>query len=218
MPRVVQKPKVERPPAERQLWLVHSHDGGPPTGRERVQLSGGGIAVLLLIASETVMFGALLVAYEVLRTSQPAWPPADLPRLPIELTWLNSAVLIVSGFCMWCAERAALGGKIGLLRRSLAATATLGATFVLVQGSEWWRLVKRGLTISSGIYGGTFFVLIGAHALHVVAAVIWLLVVLRRAHRGPHSPAQAQGIVTCSFYWYFVCAVWMVLFPVVYLR
>ena len=68
------------------------------------------------------------------------------------------------------------------------------------------------------MYGATFYVLIGCHALHVLAAVVWLAIVLFRARRGKYSQERYTGIETCSMYWYYVGAVWLVLFPLVYLN
>jgi heme/copper-type cytochrome/quinol oxidase subunit 3 len=92
----------------------------------------------------------------------------------------------------------------------------LGTLFVLIQGSEWTRLIRHGLTLSTGAYGATFYTLIGAHALHVVGALIWLAVVALGS-RAPRSPAEQTGRVEAlAIYWFFVCALWLVLFALVY--
>ncbi len=103
------------------------------------------------------------------------------------------------------------------MRAALSATGIAGSLFLLVQGTEWVRLIGQGLTLSSGSYGGTFYTLIGLHALHVVAAVVWLGAVLGQAWRGDFSAKRRAGVALCAMYWYFVCALWLVLFPMVYL-
>ncbi|HYK63996.1 MAG TPA: cytochrome c oxidase subunit 3, partial [Patescibacteria group bacterium] len=104
-----------------------------------------------------------------------------------------------------------------LLRRYLLATLALGVTFLAVQGSEWVRLVAHGLRLSSGAYGGTFYILIGCHGAHVTAGVIWLACVVWLALGGRYNARNAHAIELCAVYWYFVCAVWPLLFGLVYL-
>jgi heme/copper-type cytochrome/quinol oxidase subunit 3 len=68
------------------------------------------------------------------------------------------------------------------------------------------------------MYGATFYTLIGCHGLHVLAAVLWLGIVLLQARRGKFSPQHLIGVEICAMYWYYVGAVWVVLFPLVYLN
>jgi heme/copper-type cytochrome/quinol oxidase subunit 3 len=85
-----------------------------------------------------------------------------------------------------------------------------------VQGCEWIRLIGYGLTLSSGVYGGTFYTLIGCHGAHVLGAVIWLGVVLARARNGRYAVAS-EGVEICGIYWTFVVALWPALYALVYL-
>jgi heme/copper-type cytochrome/quinol oxidase subunit 3 len=77
--------------------------------------------------------------------------------------------------------------------------------------------VHRGLTPSSGVYGSTFYTLIGTHALHVLGAVIWLLVVLGLARARRFSARRAVPVQVCGMSWHFVVGLWLVLFVTVYL-
>ena len=99
----------------------------------------------------------------------------------------------------------------------MAADAQLGATFLAVQGSEWVRLVAHGLKLSSGMYGATFYLLIGCHGAHVTAGMIWLACVVIAALGGRYNARNSSSVELCAVYWYFVCAVWPVLFVLVYL-
>ena len=65
---------------------------------------------------------------------------------------------------------------------------------MLIQGYEWVQLIHFGLTVSSSVYGGLFYTLIGFHGLHVFGALIWLLVVLRQARRGSSSQEQLRRL------------------------
>ncbi len=175
------------------------------------------IAILMVIASEMMLFSGLIGSFLIYRLSAPFWPPPAMPRLPIAVTWVNTFVLLTSAGTMTLALRAVHQNRQRLTRRYLLATLALGVTFLAVQGSEWVRLVAHGLKLSSGMYGGTFYLLIGCHGAHVTAGVIWLACVAGFAMRGRYNARNAHAIEMCAVYWYFVCAVWPLLFGLVYL-
>jgi cytochrome c oxidase subunit 3 len=175
------------------------------------------LAIMMIIASEMMLFSGLIGTFLVYRMQAAFWPPPALPRLPIEVTWVNTFVLLSSAVTMTLALRAVHHSRQRLLRRYLLATLALGVTFLAVQGSEWVRLVAHGLRLSSGMYGGTFYLLIGCHGAHVTAGVIWLACVVWAAMSGRYNARNAHAIELCAVYWYFVCAVWPVLFGLVYL-
>jgi len=186
----------------------------PDEGRA---VSNARLAMIVLIAGESMLFAGLIGAYLVFRLAARNWPPPDLPRLPLGLTAANSLLLLASGIPMGRALRAARRYDRRRLARSLAQTALLGGTFLLVQGIEWFRLVRHGLTLASGTYGATFYVLIGCHGVHVLAAVTWLAITALLARRGAFIAGRQAPLEMCAIYWYFVCALWVVLFPLVYL-
>jgi len=175
------------------------------------------IGILVFLGAETMLFAGLVSAYIVLRAGTVAWPPPDQPRLPTAVTAVNTLILLCSGWTMWRAQRAVRGDAVADLRRWLAVTAGLGGVFLVVQGSEWVRLLRYGLTVASGIYGGTFYALIGCHGLHVLGGLVVLLAVLRGAVHGRYT-ARNHGAVTASqLYWLFVVGVWPVLYVLLYL-
>jgi heme/copper-type cytochrome/quinol oxidase subunit 3 len=195
-------------------------DGERPSGEpERTPLvSNAVLGMLMFLGTETVLFAGLVGAFLVLRLGAQVWPPPFQPRLPVEVTGVNTAVLLASGVTMWRALRAIRRGSQEGLTRGLGQTALLGLTFLGIQGYEWTRLVHFGLTVSSGAYGSTFYTLVGAHGLHVLAALIWLVAVLVSARRGRFTPRSHVGVVLCAMYWSFVVFVWPVLYTLVYLR
>jgi cytochrome c oxidase subunit 3 len=143
---------------------------------------------------------------------------ADRPAAPAALiTTLNSLVLFISGWTVIRAVRAARNGAREALTNQLALTLLLGTVFLFVQGSEWFRLIHFGLTVSSGVYGGLFYTLVGIHAVHVIGAVVALCVMLRLARQGRYSPNDYSGVVACSLYWCFVVLLWGVIYVTVYL-
>jgi heme/copper-type cytochrome/quinol oxidase subunit 3 len=167
----------------------------------------------IFISTEVMFFAGLISAFVVLRAQAIGWPPLDQPRLPVEVTGLNTAVLLASGWTMHRAVAAFRSGEPGFVRR-LWITAGLGVLFLAVQGFEWVRLVSFGLTTSSSLYGATFYTLVGAHGLHVLAAVAVLLFAVRKAARAGYGLTSALEPI--QMYWMFVVAVWPVLYLLVY--
>jgi cytochrome c oxidase subunit 3 len=175
------------------------------------------IAMIALMTSELMLFAGLIGMYIVVRGSVTVWPPADQPRLPLLVTTVNTFVLFGSLVPLTMALRAIGRDDRDGAARALGITAVLGTTFLAVQGFEWTRLVHHGLTLASSQYGAAFYVLIGCHAAHVLAAVVWLATVTLLARRGRFTAARHAGLEMCGIYWYFVAALWAFLFPLVYL-
>lgn len=176
------------------------------------------LGMVAFLGAEAMFFAGLIGAFLVFRYGSRVWPPPFQPRLPLGVTAVNTAILLLSAFTMVRASRAWRRRSRPGLSRNLVATCVLGAAFLLVQGSEWVRLIRFGLTISSGVYGGTFYTLIGFHGLHVLGAVVWLVSVffgLRRA--AAFLPRHGTRLALCAMYWYFVVGLWPVLFGLVYL-
>lgn len=205
---------AESPP---QLKRV-AFGGGPPPVRPNLPIfNNARLAVIMLLAAELMFFAGLIGAFLVFRLSATVWPPPFQPRLPLGVTGVNSLILLFSALTMHWAVTAGRAGRGPQLTRQLSLTAVLGALFLLIQGYEWVRLVHFGLTTSSSIYGGLFYVLIGAHAMHVFGGLIWLLVVCWQAKRGRFSKKNFVGVQTARMYWTFVVALWPVLYGLVYL-
>lgn len=196
--------------------LAYSGGGGPPAGRY-TRGDNAVLGMLVFLGSEVMLFAALICAYLVLRAGAESWPPAGQPRLPLLITGANTAVLLASGVTMWLARRAARLTHVSACRHWLAATWGLGTLFLLVQGTEWARLIGYGLRISSGTYGGMFYTVVGAHALHVVVAVVLLGVVFWRGRRQWFAKERQTDVEVCHLFWTFVVAVWPVLYGLVYL-
>jgi cytochrome c oxidase subunit III len=183
---------------------------GPPINNAR-------LGVMLFIGAEGMFFAGLLSAFLVFRTGSTVWPPPLQPHLPIVVTGVNTVILLCSGFTMHLALRAIRSGYAQGLADWLAVTAALGAIFLGVQGYEWARLLQFGLTLSSGVYGATLYTLIGCHAAHVFGAVIWLAIILAMAKTHRFTRQRHVGVQVCGTYWYFVVALWPILFGAVYL-
>ena len=195
-----------------QATYEHTADTGQPTSNAR-------LAILILLGAEIMFFAGLIGTFLVFRLGSVTWPPpsqADV-RLPIGVTGINTIVLLFSGYTMLRALLSARKDSQNELRRWLLVTGVLGAIFLVVQGSEWVRLVHHGFTLSSGVYGSIFYVLIGCHALHALVAVIWELSVFAKALGGCYSTDRHVGVEICAIYWTFVVVLWPILYVMVYL-
>jgi cytochrome c oxidase subunit III len=185
--------------------------------RPEPPINNARLGVMLFIGAEGMFFAGLLSAFLVFRTGSPVWPPPFQPRLPIIVTAVNTLILLGSSYTMQRALRAIRRGHTQGLVDWMAVTAVLGMMFLGVQGYEWARLLQFGLTLSSSVYGATFYTTIGCHAAHVFGAVIWLLIILAMAKKHRFTPEQFVGVQVCGIYWFFVVALWPILFGLVYL-
>jgi heme/copper-type cytochrome/quinol oxidase subunit 3 len=179
--------------------------------------SNAWLAMLMFLGAEAMFFAGLIGAFIVFRVGAPIWPPPFQPRLPVLLTGANTLILLLSAVTLRMGLKAGREGRSVRLVRLLALTAALGGVFLAIQGYEWLRLIQFGLTVSSSVYGGLFYTLIGFHALHVAGALIWLLVVYRQAQKGRFAKDRHTGLQICGMYWIFVVALWPVLYGLVYL-
>ena len=190
---------------------------GDDDDRRGTALNNARLGMLIFLGAETMFFAGLLGAFLVYRIANETWPPMSMPRLPVEVTGINTLILLYSASTMWRANRAIRLGQQQALQRMLLHTAVLGMVFLTVQGYEWAQLIGFGLTLSSGVYGATFYTLIGCHGLHVLGAVVWLGSVWLRATHQRYTATRRTGVVLCGMYWSYVVALWPVLYWLVYL-
>jgi cytochrome c oxidase subunit 3 len=130
---------------------------------------------------------------------------------------MNTLLLLASSWTFTRALRAVRRDDRTALVKWLVWTWGLGALFLLIQGIEWTRLVHFGLRVSSGIYGATFYTLIGMHGAHVLGAATWLGAMLWVARRGRLTRVRHVALDCCAMYWHFVVALWPILYVLVYL-
>ena len=191
--------------------------GDPPVRPNAPIASNARLATVMFLAAEAMFFAGLIGAFIVFRIGSAVWPPPFQPRLPVGITGVNTVILLFSAVTMHMALRRVRADTIARGTRLLAITAALGGVFLLIQGYEWARLVHFGLTVSSSIYGGLFYTLIGFHAFHVAGTLVWLIVVFVQATRGRFSKQRNTGLQVCAMYWTFVVLLWPILYGLVYL-
>ena len=190
----------------------------PPPVRPTTPIgSNAWLGMVMLLGAEAMFFAGLIGAFLVFRLSSAVWPPPFQPRLPTGITAINTLILITSAATMRLGLRANQRGESTRLIRWLSWTASLGVIFLTIQGFEWVRLIHFGLTVSSSVYGGLFYTIIGFHALHVFGALIWLMVVWLKTRYGVITKQNYVGLQICAMYWVFVVALWPALYGLVYL-
>jgi len=178
-------------------------------------VANGVVAMVVFIATEVMFFAGLVSAFIIVKAGAMAWPPPGQPRLPVAATAFNTAVLLASGVVLWVAGRAwRRNDARDRVRRLLGQALALGTFFVLLQGFEWVRLIGFGLTMKSSAYGAFFYLIVGSHALHAVAAIVALGALTVRYGRGGVS---ASALAATQLFWYFVVGVWPILYVLVYL-
>ena len=194
---------------------TYSIEERPAPARREPLVSNGVLGMLIFIFTESMFFAGLISAHSIVRSQAAGqmWPPFGQPRLPVQETAVNTAALLVSGIVLviaWFAFRRERGSaKIPLLLSIL-----LGGFFVWRQGLEWTALLREGLTMQSSSYGGFFYLIVGAHALHAVAALAGMVWAWFRLEKGRLTDSQ---LATVAAFWYFVVLVWPILYLKVYL-
>jgi len=171
-------------------------------------------AVAWLIVTESAMFTIFVVAYLFYLGKSLTGPsPAQVLETPIisTLCLLGSSVTI-----MWAAG-AFRRMHVARFRLWWMLTIGLAAVFLAATAAEWRRLITvHHLTISTNLFGTTFYALVGLHATHVIVGVTLLTLVLALSLTGKVRQAHAEHVEMISWYWHFVDAVWVVVFTVVY--
>jgi cytochrome c oxidase subunit 3 len=194
---------------------TYSIEERPAPARREPLVSNGVLGMLVFIFTESMFFAGLISAHAIVRSQAAGqmWPPFGQPRLPVQETAVNTAALLVSGIVLviaWFAYRREHGSaKIPLLLSIL-----LGGFFVWRQGLEWTALLREGLTMQSSSYGGFFYLIVGAHALHAVAALAGMVWAWFRLEKDRLTSTQ---LATVAAFWYFVVLVWPILYLKVYL-
>ncbi|MEM7138296.1 MAG: heme-copper oxidase subunit III [Myxococcota bacterium] len=184
-----------------------------PAKREPL-LPNGVMGMLIFVGTEIMFFSGLISAFIIGKSNAiGGWPPPGQPRLPIEETAFNTVALLASGVCLFFANRA-FKQHAPRVKPLLMASIVLGGFFVVFQGAEWVALIREGLTLTSGQLGGFFYLIVGTHALHVVAGFAILLYTYKKLVRGELSP---YTFWPAQIFWYFVVGVWPLLYWLVYL-
>jgi cytochrome c oxidase subunit 3 len=168
-----------------------------------------------LIIAESAIFTIFVVAYLYYAGKSLSGPtPREVLETPVFYTICLLSSSLTIHFASKFLERGGRGGFLGLW----FLTIVLGGLFLFGTGQEWHRLIyEHGLTISTNLFGTTYYSLVGLHAFHVTAGLIMLSIVYLFGLVGRVGSEQIARVETLSMYWHFVDAVWVVVFTVVYI-
>jgi len=176
--------------------------------------SRGRVGMFCLIVAEAAIFTIFVVAYIFYLGKSVTGPT---PREALDVPVFNTICLLSSSLTIHLADRALEHGRIVPFKIFWFLTFVLGAIFLGGTGLEWHRLIyKLGLTISTNLFGTTYYSLVGLHAFHVIVGLLGLglVMVLSLASKVTQEHSSRVGVL--SLYWHFVDAVWVVVFTVVY--
>jgi len=174
----------------------------------------GRVAMAGLIIGESAIFTIFVVAYLFYMGKSLAGPtPREVLEVPIFFTICLLSSSLTIHFAVRSLERSRRGAFLGLW----VLTIILGSLFLYGTGREWHRLIyERGLTISTNLFGTTYYSLVGLHAFHVTVGLIMLSIAAILALAGRVGADQSHRVDVLAMYWHFVDAVWVVVFTVVY--
>ena len=178
------------------------------------QPSRGMVAMAGLITAESSIFTIFVVAYLYYLGRDVQGPT---PKEVLEVPYFYSACLLSSSLFIWLAEHAIEHARMAAFRLWWSITVLLGMIFLYGTATEWRKLIVRDhLTISTNLFGTTYYSLVGLHASHVVVGLLMMLLVLAFAFTRTLRPEHAHRVKVLALYWHFVDAVWVVVFTVVY--
>jgi cytochrome c oxidase subunit III len=136
---------------------------------------------------------------------------------PFWLPTINTALLLTSGVTLTIAHHALVAGQRSKTILFMWMTVLLGIVFLFVQGYEYYHAYhEMNLTLASGVYGSTFFMLTGFHGFHVFVGMLMLLFITLRLQKGHFTPERHFGFEGAAWYWHFVDVVWLGLYILIY--
>jgi len=175
----------------------------------------GKVAMACLIIAESAIFTIFVVAYLFYLGKSLTGPT---PREVLETPIFFTVCLLSSSLTIHLAAKLLERGKRGAFLAFWVLTIVLGGLFLFGTGQEWHRLIyKHGLTISTNLFGTTYYSLVGLHATHVTVGLLMLAIVLFFGLSGRVGQEQSARVDVLCMYWHFVDAVWVVVFTVVYI-
>jgi cytochrome c oxidase subunit 3 len=176
--------------------------------------SRGRVGMYCLIGAEAAIFTIFVVAYIFYIGKSATGPqPQNVLHAPIFYT----VCLLASSLTIHVAVRKLAAGNVAAFARWWLLTILLGGAFLYGTAREWIHLIfEEGLTVSTNLFGTTYYSLVGLHAFHVTMGLLALITVALFYFMARLRPEHVERLEILSMYWHFVDAVWVVVFTVVY--
>jgi cytochrome c oxidase subunit 3 len=166
------------------------------------------IALVTFLAVVTSFFALILSAY-ALRMELGDWVPLTEPQL----LWLNTGLLVLASIAFQWTRNGAVKGDAGRLKPGLIVTGLLTAGFVAGQLVAWQQLQASGQYVTSNPSTAFFYLLTGAHGVHILGGMyVWAKATFRVFAGTAEGGRIRRSIELCTIYWHFLLLVWLVLF------
>jgi heme/copper-type cytochrome/quinol oxidase subunit 3 len=190
-----------------------SHDDG----HHNLMVNNKKLIMWLFLGSDCMFFGTLISTHLIYRKLYPnEFEPTSL--FSLELTSFSTFILLMSSFLMALSVSAMHKGEMKSFRRNVIGVIFFGLIFLGCQVYEFTHFIHEGLTLSTGTFGSTFYLMTGTHGVHVAIGVFWLISMLFYSQSGKmEAHKNAIDVEVAGLYWHFVDIVWIVIFTVVYL-
>jgi cytochrome c oxidase subunit 3/cytochrome o ubiquinol oxidase subunit 3 len=200
-----------------EVMAGHGEHTGHAPHRTTTGLSHNKIGMWLFLASDCLLFGALISTYLLYhdRISELQLGPKEVFDIPF--TSVSSFVLLMSSLTMVLALSALQRGDIARNRLWLVVTALLGSTFVGGQVYEFTTFYREGLGYTTNLFGSAFYTMTGFHGIHVTVGIVMLMSLVIKSLRGNLTKENAETVEIIGLYWHFVDIIWILIFTIVYL-
>lgn len=171
----------------------------------------------LFLGSDCMFFGTMISTHLIYRKLYPeSFDPKSL--FSLELTSFSTFILLMSSFLMALAVSAMHKADMKGFRRNTIGVIFFGLIFLGCQVYEFTEFAHKDLTLSSGTFGSTFYMLTGTHGVHVAIGVFWLICMYFYSFTGKMDPHEsAVDVEVAGLYWHFVDIVWIIIFTAIYL-
>jgi heme/copper-type cytochrome/quinol oxidase subunit 3 len=167
---------------------------------------------VVFLASESMLFAALLAAYYSLRGATEPWPPAGI-RLDAAGMALGTVLLGIGSITMAIAQVAALRSSRALARSMLFATIACAFAFLYLEWNGW---SSANFRVDGTAYATIYYALTGTHFAHVLAGIVLLTAVAAFLRKPAFTREHHAGVEAVAYYWHFVFAVWLALYATIF--
>jgi cytochrome c oxidase subunit III len=187
--------------------MIKSIEGNIKVNEQRKKIHPHKFTLWVGLGSIIMMFAGLTSAY-IVKRQQPGWTTFDIPRA----FWYSTGVILASSLTIQMALKAFSEREMKRYRNLLALTAALGVLFVILQWMGFRHIWDSGVTFRGSGAGQFLYVIAGLHALHVMAGVIALFIMLIKALGSRIRSYDRVPVELMSTYWHFVDLLWIYLF------